>query len=155
MTWTKVDFSKIPEEYRDRYEDGAANKNSRVYTSDPERQWPQISLSVFRYPHTYTWRTTWADGRVEEKEETLHGLLISVSYQRSPESWWVSDVPCPDELLPALGELLRENEAEVPAPIPTRSCNRHEDCAAFYAANPKASLAACCHDDECEDCFGQ
>jgi len=43
-----------------------------------------------------------------------------------------------------------------PAPARNRSCNRHDDCdAADAAARAKGHLSAeHCHDECCEDCFG-
>lgn len=38
-----------------------------------------------------------------------------------------------------------------------RSCNRHEDCVAAKAAAVAAGknpYVICCHDEDCEDCFG-
>ena len=46
-----------------------------------------------------------------------------------------------------------------PQPIPSNSCNRHDDCKAAdekfekeYGRKPGFNFH--CHDDECPDCFG-
>lgn len=56
------------------------------------------------------------------------------------------------------------NEEELKSkPAPRRSCNRHDDCdaaeAEVLARNPGKTKADInfsfhCHDDECEECFG-
>ena len=92
---------------------------------------------------------------VTEAEEFTEERAISQIAQRPGEdiAWPVEHIR---EVMQLHVHVERADHAlrlKVDRPKPVkRSCNRHSDCDA--APKWPARGSECCHDDECEDCFG-
>lgn len=90
--------------------------------------------------------------------QTLEGRMTA-----RPGDWIIKGVvgefyPCKPDIFAATYESAPADVIPITTSPLTNQCNRHIDCA---AAKERARVAGkneyiiCCHDEDCEDCFGK